>query len=175
RLSEMLGADIRYIAPPHVGPTLPGFDDGSSMNLCPGVASTNDTRSDRGGSQSSDGRSWLRRRIHSRPKPQRPANWARRLQVSGLPNLHKVSNDLYRCAQPTAEGIQKLSSLGIKTVVNLRSFHSDAGMIGDTTINYEPIPMNARNPEEEEVVRFLRIVTDPKRVPLLVHCQAGAD
>ncbi len=22
---------------------------------------------------------------------------------------------------------------------------------------------------------FLRIVTDPKRVPVLVHCQAGAD
>ena len=106
---------------------------------------------------------------------QRPANWARQLQVSGLPNLHKVSNDLYRCAQPTAEGIQKLSSLGIKTVVNLRSSHSDAGMMSDTTINYEPIPMNAGHPEEEEVVRFLRIVTDPKRVPVLVHCKAGAD
>jgi uroporphyrinogen decarboxylase len=33
RLSEMLGADIRYIAPPYVGPTLPSFGDGSSMNL----------------------------------------------------------------------------------------------------------------------------------------------
>jgi len=106
---------------------------------------------------------------------QRPANWARQLHVSGLPNLHKVSNELYRCAQPTAEGIQHLRSLGIKTVVNLRSFHSDAGMIGNAAIHYEPIPMNAWHPEEEEVVRFLRIVTDPKRVPVLVHCQHGAD
>ncbi len=29
----MLGADIRYIAPPYTGPTLPSFGDGSSMNL----------------------------------------------------------------------------------------------------------------------------------------------
>ncbi len=33
RLSEMLGADIRYIVPPYTGPTLPSFGDGSSMNL----------------------------------------------------------------------------------------------------------------------------------------------
>jgi len=33
RLAELLGADIRYLAPPYVGPTLPSFDDGSSMNL----------------------------------------------------------------------------------------------------------------------------------------------
>jgi protein tyrosine phosphatase (PTP) superfamily phosphohydrolase (DUF442 family) len=68
-----------------------------------------------------------------------------------------------------------LSLLGIKTVVNLRSFHSDAGMMGKTIINYEPIPMDAWHPEEEEVVRFLRIVADPKRLPVLVHCQHGAD
>jgi uroporphyrinogen decarboxylase len=33
RLAEMLGTDIRYISPPYIGPTLPSFDDGSSMNL----------------------------------------------------------------------------------------------------------------------------------------------
>jgi protein tyrosine phosphatase (PTP) superfamily phosphohydrolase (DUF442 family) len=104
---------------------------------------------------------------------QRPNNWAQPLQVPGLPNLHKVSNDLYRCAQPMAEGIKNRSLLGIKTVINLRSFHSDAGIIDDTAS--EHIAMKAWHPEEEDVVRFLRIVTDPKRVPVLVHCQHGAD
>jgi protein tyrosine phosphatase (PTP) superfamily phosphohydrolase (DUF442 family) len=113
--------------------------------------------------------------VGARAPAQRPANWAQPLHVSGLPNLHKVSNDLYRCAQPTAEGIRSLSSLGIKTVVNLRSSHSDAAVMGDTTIHYEPIPMNSWHPEEEEVVRFLRIVTNPNRVPVLAHCQHGAD
>jgi protein tyrosine/serine phosphatase len=65
--------------------------------------------------------------------------------------------------------------MGIKTVVNLRSSHSDATMMADTAISYEAIAMKAWHPEEEDIVRFLRIVTDPKRVPVLVHCQAGAD
>ena len=85
-----------------------------------------------------------------------------------------MSKDLYRCAQPTAEGLQNRGLLGIKTVVNLRSFHSDAGMTGNAAIHYEHIPMKAWHPEEEDIVRFLRIVTDPKRVPVLVHCQHGA-
>jgi protein tyrosine/serine phosphatase len=47
--------------------------------------------------------------------------------------------------------------------------------IRGTAFHYEQIPMEAWRPEQEDVVRFLRIVTDPKRVPVLVHCQHGAD
>jgi protein tyrosine phosphatase (PTP) superfamily phosphohydrolase (DUF442 family) len=86
-----------------------------------------------------------------------------------------VSNNLYRCAQPTTEGIRNLRSLGIKTVINLRSSHSDAEMMVGSPVSYEHIAMNAWHAEEEEAVRFLRIVTDPHRVPVLVHCQHGAD
>ena len=32
-LPERLGTDIRYIAPPYIGPPLPAFDDGSTMDL----------------------------------------------------------------------------------------------------------------------------------------------
>jgi protein tyrosine phosphatase (PTP) superfamily phosphohydrolase (DUF442 family) len=108
------------------------------------------------------------------PSP-RPAKWAQPQQVNGLPNLHKVSGNLYRSAQPTAEGFKNLGALGIKTVVNLRSFHSDADFLRGTAVNDEHIAMKAWHPEEEDVVRFLRIMTDPKRGPVLVHCQQGAD
>ena len=30
-------------------------------------------------------------------------------------------------------------------------------------------------PEQRQVVRFLTIVTDPKKTPVLVHCRHGAD
>ena len=33
QLSERLGADVRYVNPPYVGPPLPTFDDGSTMNI----------------------------------------------------------------------------------------------------------------------------------------------
>jgi protein tyrosine/serine phosphatase len=71
--------------------------------------------------------------------------------------------------------MRNLKALGIKTVVNLRSFHSDRDKIKGTGLAYEHIYMKAWHPEEEDAVRFLRIVTDPKRTPVLVHCQHGAD
>lgn len=102
-------------------------------------------------------------------------NWAQRLELPGVPNLHKVSKQLYRGAQPSAKGMQELKKLGIKTIVNLRSFHSDRDEMGDTGLDYEHIFMKTWHPESKEVVRFLKIVTDPNRTPVFVHCQRGAD
>jgi protein-tyrosine phosphatase len=101
--------------------------------------------------------------------------WAQPLEVSGVPNLHKVSPWLYRSAQPTAAGMRNLQGLGIKTVVNLRTFHSDRDLVRGTRLHYQHIYMQAWDPEEDDVVRFLRVVTDPRRLPVLVHCQHGAD
>lgn len=95
--------------------------------------------------------------------------------MKGVPNLHKVSDTLYRSAQPSTEGVANLKATGIETIVNLRSFHSDRDEIGNSGIAYEHIYMKAWHPEEEDAVRFLQIVTNPKRTPVLVHCQHGAD
>jgi protein tyrosine phosphatase (PTP) superfamily phosphohydrolase (DUF442 family) len=105
----------------------------------------------------------------------RPSAWAQPLSLPGVPNLHKVSDVLYRSAQPTGAGMRNLKKLGIETIVNLRSFHSDRDEIGNTGLAYEHIYMKAWHPEEEDVIRFLQIVTNPKRTPVLVHCQHGAD
>ena len=71
--------------------------------------------------------------------------------------------------------MRNLKALGIQTIVNLRSFHSDRDEIGQTGLGYVHIYMKAWHPEEEDIVRFLRIVTDRKRTPVLVHCHYGAD
>jgi len=113
--------------------------------------------------------------IENSPNTARPQAWARPLTVAGVPNLHQISTTLYRSAQPTAEGMAHLKAMGIKTVVNLRAFHSDRDEIGDTGLAYEHIHMTAWHLEEEDIVRFLQIATDPKRAPVLVHCQHGAD
>jgi tyrosine-protein phosphatase SIW14 len=101
--------------------------------------------------------------------------WAEHMGLPGLPNLHKVSDDLYRGAQPTAEGMKQLEKLGVRTVVNLRSIHSDSDEIKDTGLTYEHIVMTTLNVQDKDVVRFLQIVTDPSRTPVFVHCQHGAD
>ena len=111
----------------------------------------------------------------STPTANRPETWAQPVKLEGVPNLYRVANELYRGDQPSPQGMQNLKELGLKTIINLRSFHSDRGEIGDTGLAYEHITMKAWHPEEKEAVRFLKIVTDPKRTPVLVHCQHGSD
>jgi protein tyrosine/serine phosphatase len=105
----------------------------------------------------------------------RPDYWAESIQLDGVPNLHKVSNDLYRSAQPTVEGMRNLRTLGIKTVVNLRSFHSDSTEVVNNGLGYEHIKTKTWDLEEAEIIKFLKIVKSSKKIPTLVHCQYGAD
>jgi protein tyrosine phosphatase (PTP) superfamily phosphohydrolase (DUF442 family) len=108
-------------------------------------------------------------------KVPRPEAWARPIKIAGVPNLHQVSDKLYRSAQPTTMGMKYLKQLGVRTVVNLRSFNSDKDEIGDENLAREHIYMKAWHPERKELIRFLKIATDPKQGPVLVHCQHGAD
>ena len=78
----------------------------------------------------------------------RPKTWAQPVKLSGVPNLYRVSGELYRGDQPSPQGMQNLKNLGLKTILNLRSFHSDRDEIGDTGLAYEHIYMKAWHPEE---------------------------
>lgn len=106
---------------------------------------------------------------------ERPAHWAQPLIIPGVPNVFKVDEGVYRSAQPSAEGVRNLRERGFETILSLRSLHSDRAAIGETGLAYEHIRMKAWRPTEAEVVRFLQIVCNPKRQPVLVHCQHGAD
>ncbi|HEY3320439.1 MAG TPA: dual specificity protein phosphatase family protein [Planctomycetota bacterium] len=95
--------------------------------------------------------------------------------IPGLSNFAKISDALYRGAQPDAAGFAKLKEMGIKTIVNLRSFHSDRDKLEGSGLQYVHLNCKAWHAEEEDVVAFLKVVQDPKNQPVFVHCQHGAD
>ncbi|MEI8195437.1 MAG: hypothetical protein WCI73_05970, partial [Phycisphaerae bacterium] len=66
-----------------------------------------------------------------------------RHDLPGLSNFAQVSPNLYRGAQPTAEGFRQLKKMGIKTVVNLRAWHTDRDELKGTGLRYVQIPCNA--------------------------------
>ena len=105
----------------------------------------------------------------------RNAEWATPIENEHVGNLYKVSDQLYRGKQPTREGLEYLQTMGIKTVVNLRTHDTDSELLEGLDLSYERIPFSAGDPEEEDVLRFLRIVTDRTRQPVFVHCRRGAD
>jgi len=109
------------------------------------------------------------------PPAARPGTWAQPIQLAGAPNLHRVTDGLYRGAQPTAEGFRALRKLGVKTVVNLRLMHSDRELIEGAGLDYVHIPMGAWRVREAHVLDFLALATDPARQPVFFHCQHGAD
>ncbi len=105
----------------------------------------------------------------------RKLTWANAVNVPGVENAYRVSPALYRGEQPTSLGMKNLERLGIKTVVSLRAFHSDRDLIEGTGLNYERITFQTWDPEEDELIRFLEIVTNPEMTPALVHCLHGSD
>jgi protein tyrosine/serine phosphatase len=101
-----------------------------------------------------------------------------------LPNLHRVNATLYRAAQPTPEGFALLDthvSLAngdppIRTIVSLRAFKDDSALVAaSSTLRLEEISFKTWHPEDEDVVKFLRIATTPALQPVLVHCRHGSD
>ncbi|MBN1972986.1 MAG: dual specificity protein phosphatase family protein [Sedimentisphaerales bacterium] len=100
---------------------------------------------------------------------------AQKMDLPGVPNLHKVSDSLYRGAQPTEEGMKELKKMGVKTIINLRSIHSDRDELKDVDLACEHIKMTTSKPKSEDIVSFLNIVTDSNNAPVFVHCHYGAD
>jgi len=105
----------------------------------------------------------------------RPANWAIPLTRPGLSNFYEVTTNLYRGAQPSAEGMKELRAMGVKTVLNLRSYHSDHGLVSSGELKLARLHMKPWHAEDEDVVAFLKIASNTNNLPMFVHCQRGAD
>jgi protein tyrosine/serine phosphatase len=104
--------------------------------------------------------------------------------IPGLPNLHRVNASLYRAAQPSRAGFVFLDTRAslangdppIKTIVSLRAFNDDSSLVtGSSRLRLEEISFKTWHPEDEDVIKFLRIATTPALQPVLVHCQHGSD
>jgi protein tyrosine/serine phosphatase len=118
-------------------------------------------------------------------RAERPPEWARVITgAGGLSNFYQVTPTLYRSAQPSKEGLVYLAggavpvpgATPIRTVLSLRAFHDDASLLpAGSTVQYEEIRFNTWHPENEDIVKFLRVVTTPELQPVLVHCQHGSD
>jgi len=105
----------------------------------------------------------------------RPEKWAKPIKLEGVPNFYKIDDNLYRSAQPTAEGMKELKKYGIKSIINLRGFHSDKDEIGKLKLKRYRIKINTWDLKDEHVIKFLKIVNAKENYPILVHCKHGAD
>ena len=100
--------------------------------------------------------------------------------VNGINNFHQVSDHVYRGGQPTDEGFQYLSKIGVKTVIDLREADprskDEEGMVTKAGMKYVNVPMTGLiPPTDEEITKILGILEDETTGPVFVHCKRGAD
>lgn len=95
--------------------------------------------------------------------------------TAGLPHFAKVDDGLYRSGQPSAEGFAAAERLGIRTVVSLRSAHTDRPLLAGTGLRYVEIPCHQWSMDADDVAAFLEVAADPAMRPVLVHCAEGRD
>jgi len=107
----------------------------------------------------------------------RPKQWAMPVSLEGAPNLHRVEDNIFRSAQPDANGFKALArAYGVRTVISLRAFNSDEPLARGLDLKLVRIRINTWNIEREDVVAALQNLRRASReAPVLVHCQHGAD
>jgi len=107
--------------------------------------------------------------------------YGQKLHVAGIPNAGKISDLLYRGAQPKEVGLSELKMLGINTIVNLRAEDPEkvawerkhAESLG---MRFVHIPVSGWSPPtNEQIIQFLSLLRSEPRQKIFVHCRFGDD
>lgn len=89
-------------------------------------------------------------------------------------NFHSVDPlaRIYRSSQPNRAEFLELDRYGFRSVLNLRSHHSDLKLIEGT--NIREFRLRTHMLTRDDMVRALRIIRDAEK-PLVIHCWHGSD
>jgi tyrosine-protein phosphatase SIW14 len=105
---------------------------------------------------------------------------AEKLSLPGVPNAGKVSDSLYRGAQPRETGYKELQNLGISIVVDLRTGLSERraerSAVESLGMRHISIPTSGFfGPGDDQVAEFLKLLRDNPAKKIFVHCYFGDD
>ena len=103
------------------------------------------------------------------------------MKLRGIPNAGKISDSLYRGAQPREKGLPELKKLGITAIVDLRG--EDAEKIAwerkhaeSLGIRFVHIPVSGWSPpRDEQIAQFLSLFHKDPQQKIFVHCRVGKD
>src|SRR6476660_1262411 len=97
----------------------------------------------------------------------------------GIVNFGKVSEVLYRGAQPDDAGLESLKRLGVKTIINLR-MENDCWKVESAKalshgILYTNVPLRGLGRPTDDQVKTVLGLIDSLPGPVFIHCQHGCD
>lgn len=98
-----------------------------------------------------------------------------------FPNRHKVSEKVWRAAQPLPHQIAAAKRLGVRTILNLRGQFDIATYVYEREacrragLKLVDFRVKSRNAPTLEELRGARDVFQSIEYPILMHCKSGAD
>ena len=99
---------------------------------------------------------------------------AESVKSENFKNLYRVSKDVYRSEQPSSKGFLELEKAGVRSVLNLREYHSDDDEARGTSLVLYRVRLAAGSITEDELVKCLSLISKAEK-PVLIHCLHGSD
>src|SRR2546429_415762 len=97
----------------------------------------------------------------------------------GIKNFGKVSEVLYRGAQPDTAGIENLQKIGVKTIINLRLANDiwkpEESVARAHGILYTNLPLQGFGRPTDEQIKLAMSLIESSPGPVFIHCQFGCD
>lgn len=113
--------------------------------------------------------------------PFRTPSYGQKLRIPGIPNAGRITQSLYRGAQPRKEGFTELRKLGITTIIDLRSedlntIQWERRLAESLGMRFVHIPVGRWSaPTDKQVAEFLSVIRDHPQQEIFVHCHLGED
>jgi protein tyrosine/serine phosphatase len=106
---------------------------------------------------------------------------AEKIAVPGVLNAGKVSEHLFRGAQPDLADLAELKKLGITTIVDLRAEFSgtreqERARVEALGMHFLSIPIGYfANPSSAQLAQFFSLLSQSPNEKVFVHCRYGRD
>ena len=99
--------------------------------------------------------------------------------MEGIFNYLPISETLHTSGQPTEAQFRRVQQAGIQRVINLaphgneNALPDEPGTLAALGMHYTYIPVDFRDPTEDDFQRFCDAMRENGEAPVLVHCAAN--
>ena len=96
--------------------------------------------------------------------------------VDQIPNLQQPQVFIYTSGQPSEEGFRKLSTMGIKTVINVlpekQCVPNELEIVTANNMAYRSVPFHLSGFKKQTIQHFAEVLKKAEK-PVLIHCATG--
>jgi uncharacterized protein (TIGR01244 family) len=94
-----------------------------------------------------------------------------------IPNYRRIGPELATGGQPTPAGLRRLRSLGFRIVMDLRTEAEGAAAereaVTEAGLRYVSVPVTPESFRRTDVDAVAKVLYDPRRGAVLLHCVSG--